>query len=47
MECEMCTENDKEGKGPGNAVAVKIAEVQSMARHVLRTHWCCGCQGST
>jgi hypothetical protein len=30
MECEMCTENDKE------AVAVKVAEVQNMARHVLR-----------
>jgi hypothetical protein len=28
----MCTENDKEAK----AVAVKVAEVQNMARHVLR-----------
>jgi hypothetical protein len=34
MECEMCTENDKEGLG--KAVAVKVAEVQNMARHVLR-----------
>jgi hypothetical protein len=34
MECEMCTEDDKEGLG--KAVAVKVAEVQSMARHVLR-----------
>jgi hypothetical protein len=34
MECEMCTENDMEGLG--KAVAVKVAEVQNMARHVLR-----------
>jgi hypothetical protein len=34
MECEMCTENDKEGRG--KALAVKVAEVQNMARHVLR-----------
>jgi hypothetical protein len=34
MECEMCTENDKERLG--EAVAVKVAEVQNMARHVLR-----------
>jgi nitrogen fixation protein FixH len=35
MECEMCTENDKEER-LGKAVAVKVAEVQNMARHVLR-----------
>jgi hypothetical protein len=34
MECEMCTENDTEGLG--KALAVKVAEVQNMARHVLR-----------
>jgi hypothetical protein len=33
MECEMCTENDE---GLGTAVAVKVAEVQNTARHVLR-----------
>jgi hypothetical protein len=33
MECEMCTEG---GEGLGKAVAVKVAEVQNMARHVLR-----------
>jgi hypothetical protein len=36
MECEMCTENDKEGRGWKSALAVKVAEVQNMARHVLR-----------
>jgi hypothetical protein len=35
MECEMCTENDKQGR-LGKAVAVRVAEVQNMARHVLR-----------
>jgi hypothetical protein len=42
MECEMCTENDKEGRGWENdkeAVAVKVAEVQNMARHVLVLGW--------
>jgi hypothetical protein len=37
MKCEMCTENDKEGSGwVRTAVAVKVAEVQNMATHVLR-----------
>jgi hypothetical protein len=36
MECEMCTEKRQGGKGLGKAVAVKIAEVQNIARHVLR-----------
>jgi hypothetical protein len=43
MECELCTENDncKEGipsgeAGKGSALAVKVTEVQNMARHVLR-----------
>jgi hypothetical protein len=31
MECEMRTENDKEGLGK----TVKVAEVPNMARHVL------------
>jgi hypothetical protein len=34
MKCEMCTEKGKEGR-LGKAVAVKFAEVQHMARHVL------------
>jgi hypothetical protein len=37
MACEVCTENDKEGRGwVVKAVVVKVAEVQNMARHVLR-----------
>jgi hypothetical protein len=36
MECEMCTEKRQGGKGLGKAVAVKVAEVQNIARHVLR-----------
>jgi hypothetical protein len=39
MECEMCTENDKEGRGwerPCTAVAVSVAEVQNMAKHVMK-----------
>jgi hypothetical protein len=35
MECEMCTENERR-EGLGKEVAVKVAEVQNMARHVLR-----------
>jgi hypothetical protein len=47
MECEMCTDNDKEdGLGKAVAVYVKVAEVQDMARHGLR-NWCCCSQGST
>jgi hypothetical protein len=33
-ECETSSENGKEGGGLGKAVAVKVAEVQNMARHV-------------
>jgi hypothetical protein len=33
MECKICTEG---GEGLGKAVAAKVAEVQNMARHVLR-----------
>jgi hypothetical protein len=36
MKCDMCTENDKRGEWLGKTVAVKVAEVQNMARHVLR-----------
>jgi hypothetical protein len=34
MECEMCTEGQG-GEELGKAVAVKVAEVHNMARHVL------------
>jgi hypothetical protein len=36
MECGMSTEHDKGRGGLGKAVAVKVAEVQNMAGHVLR-----------
>jgi hypothetical protein len=40
MECEMCTENDRRGFRPpdglGKEVAVKVAEVLNMVKHVLR-----------
>jgi Fe-S-cluster-containing dehydrogenase component len=41
MKCEMCTENDREGPLPGvvgkfSLNAVKVVEVQNMARHVRK-----------
>jgi hypothetical protein len=36
-ECEMCTESDKEGSAWERQVAVQVAEVQNMARHILIT----------
>jgi hypothetical protein len=35
MTCEMCTENDKGGEWLEKAVAVKVVEVQNMARQIL------------